>query len=191
MTQLEATNKALANLGVAPVADLNQDTHNGRVMNRLFEGTRQSVLSDFPWRMAVRAAKPDYIGESELDGWRHKFEVPSDCINLWEVYRHGAYIVEFVVRGGHLYTNARDIVIEYNVDVAWDDWTEEAQEAFTYRLAADGAKLLTGSEQIAQTMLQKYQVFGTQAKRLTRNEQNRDYVHSGNYISVRGRGRRF
>jgi len=79
-------------------------------------------------------------------------------------------------------------MVEFSVDIPFQSWDDSTKEAFCHRLAADCAVTLTGSEQIAQAMLQKYIMFGTLARRNARNERDVDVKQSGTYISVRGAG---
>ena len=48
MTDLEAANRALILIGVAPVGSMSDASQPARTMQRLMDGTKRVVLSEFP-----------------------------------------------------------------------------------------------------------------------------------------------
>ena len=48
MTDLEAANRALVLIGVAPIGALSDASQPARTMRRMLDGTKRVVLSEFP-----------------------------------------------------------------------------------------------------------------------------------------------
>ena len=191
MTNLEATNRALTFLGVPPIRELAEQTHTGRTVNRQFELTRLSVLSEYPWSFAIRFTRLNRLAVQPDDkDWMMAFSWPTGAVAIWDVFfsLNNSIRAKFLTESRLIYANRDGVSAEYSVDTPFLNWDDAAQEAFTYRLAADVAATLNRNEELSQAMMQKYIMFGTLAKRNTRNERNLDMIASGSYLRVRSRG---
>jgi hypothetical protein len=160
MTDIEAANKALALLGVAPVVALTADTQAARTMNRLIEPAKRAVLSEFAWSFALRLARLSASAAEPPDGWKFSFAYPSGAAALYRVYyaEDGEFMkIPFIVQNGVINTNRRPAAAEYTaLDLALPAWSDSAAEALTARLASDAAVTLTGSQQMSVSLLEKY-----------------------------------
>lgn len=61
MTDLEAANRALTLLGVAPIGSLSEATQAARVISRLLGETKKAVFADYPWQSGENADMPENI----------------------------------------------------------------------------------------------------------------------------------
>lgn len=177
MTDLEAANKALVLLGVAPVGSLSDDTVAARTMNRMIEPAKLAVLSEFAWSFALRLAALAATAGTPPPGWSHTFGIPGDVENILQVYRgrvtyeDGRHVrthlvkLNFIVAGGVICTNEADCSLEYtykNINIS--SWSDAAVEALVTRLASDCAAALTGGQQNGMALLQKYQYLVANAR---------------------------
>lgn len=188
MTALDSINRALLLLGVAPIAAVTDQTQAARTAHRQFEHARQSVLSEYPWAFAIRVQALSTTSYTDNPPWLFRSPRPGNALAIWEVTNERNRSVQFLIENNFIFTNIQNPSVEFSVDVPFESWDSASKEAFCHRLAADCAVTLTGSEQIAQAMLQKYIMFGTLARRNSRNERDTDVKQSGTYIAVRRPG---
>jgi len=127
---------------------------------------------------------------SDTKGWSIAYTRPTSAIAIWRVFTDYQEQVQFQAEQNYIYSNAQDATLEYSVDIPFTQWNDASSEAFVFRLAADCAVTLTGSEQISQAMMQKYMAAGNLARRNTRNERDVGTKISGTYVWIRGAGRK-
>ena len=185
MTNLEAANRALALLGVAPIGSLNDATQAARCMSALIDGTKKAVLCEFPWAFALRIV-PLTPATGSVSGYDYAFVRPSDALEVRRVYRTGGKDpMEFRVVGSLIGANESAGEIEYVADLG--DWPPPMAECFVTRLACDAAMTLTGAAGIAQMLYQKYTVMASHAAEVSSVEEQppitraagfRDYVYT-------------
>ena len=186
MLHLEAANKALTLLGVAPIASLDSDVQAARTMKNLFPSVERAVLSDFPWSFALRLSKLESRSGAVLpSGWQYAFRYPYKAIVLYQVYLNNMEKIHYIVENNVVFTNDPDPFAEYTVKIDFKRWPNQVAEAFTARLASDAAVTLTGSPQLASAMLDKYGILFSFAKSASLNEENIPHKKSTHYLDVR------
>ena len=195
MTDLEAANKALILLGVAPVGSLSDNTQAARTMNGLIVTTKQAVLSDFAWSFALRLQPLVEITNTETPppGWSYTWTYPGNAACLYQVYESSHKMkVPFIVVDGTtspnvICTNEKGVNVEYTEMVTnLAQWRDGAAEAFVNRLAADAAVALKGSQDMAMGFLQKYSLLLSTARANSVNEEHILQKRATDYIDVRG-----
>lgn len=193
MTDLEAANRALILLGVAPVGSLSDTTQAARVMNGLITLTKRAVLSDFAWPFALRLRTLAESTEAAPPGWSHTWVYPGGVACLYQVYEstHRMKVPFIVVQGASgtsvICTNERGVSVEYTELVEnLALWRGGAAEAFVNRLASDAAVALTGSGENAGAFLQKYSLLLAAARAGAVNEEHVPQQRATHYIDVRG-----
>lgn len=166
---------------------MSEQTHTGRTMNRQFDATRKSVLSEYPWAFAIRFSDLEVADDCPFKHGMRGYKWPEDAVAIWDVFFGADRIEEtkYLVEDRYIYTNFAFPAVEYSLDIPFEQWDIATKEALTHRLAADACAKLLRSEELAQTHLQKYISFGVLAKRNTRNERRLDVQASGSYIRVR------
>jgi hypothetical protein len=188
VTDLDAANKALVLLGVTPVASLTQDVQAARVVNSLFETTRLSVLSEFPWSFALRIEPLEEAPGAEIPlGWSFAWTRPAGAASLYRVFDRGYDGKrDYMSANGLIYTRVPDAWAEYaDVSAGVKDWPSLAAEAFVVRLASNAAPALNGSPQLAASLLQQYAQFAELAKGGSTNEERVPRPRATHYIDVR------
>jgi hypothetical protein len=185
MTELEAANKALTLLGVAPIDDLGEDIQAARVMNGLMESVRRAVLSEFPWSFALRLQPLIQSAEPAPPGWFYTFVYPDASAALYQVYDGRMTKIHYIVQDGVICTNRPAANVEYTVMVPLESWPNLAAEAFVARLASDAAASLAGSPQFSASLLEKYAALVSLAKTNSMNEEYVPHKRPTYYIDVR------
>jgi hypothetical protein len=186
MTELEAANKALAALGVAPIGGLSDDTEAARTMGRLIVPARLAVLSEFAWSFALRLRPLEPSNQTVPPGWLYAFGYPEGAAALYQVYAGNMSKINYIVSDGVIFTNYRECAAEYtDIGVQLTDWPHLAAEALAARLASDAAVTLTGNPGMSSAMLEKYGLLLSFAKTNSLNEEFVPRPRATDYIDVR------
>ena len=172
MTDLEAANRALVLIGVAPIGALSDASQPARTMRRMLDGTKRVVLSEFPWSFAHRAASLSPTADMPPPGFLHVFVYPSDAVNIDRVTDGLRTLVPFqTLEGGRIAANVA--------------WRGDVAECFVTRLASDAAATLTGSQQLAMALLEKYYRLVREAQQAGVVEEYGPFDRAVDYIAVR------
>lgn len=189
MTDLEAANRALGFLGVAPIGALADDTIAARTMNRMLPSTKRAVLSEFAWSFALKMEPLVASTAPPPPGFSVTFDVPADAVNVVQVYR-GARIhlhkLHYIVQDGVICANEAAASVEYtyaNEDLT--TWSAAACEALCLRLASDAAPVLVGGQGVGFNLLEKYQLIVTNARVRSTGTENLAPEQSTHYIDSR------
>ncbi len=189
MTELEAANRALMLLGVAPVGSLSDATQAARCMKLLMDGTRKAVLCEFPWAFALRIS-PLSGAAGSIPGCSNLYSRPSDALEVRRVYNsQGVATEDFRVVGSLIGSNGALSKVEYVADIDIGSWPVPMLECLTTRLASDAAMTLTGAANVASMLFQKYMTLASHAAQTSIAEEqppiNRQNDHR-DYVNVRG-----
>lgn len=187
MTDLEAANRALVLIGVAPIGSLSDASQPARTMQRLMDGTKRVVLSEFPWSFAHRMAPLSSTADTPPPGFLHVFAYPADAVNVDRVMDGLRTLVPFQTLGnGRIAANVEQGYVEYTTWVpSLGAWRSDAVECFVTRLASDAAGTLTGSQQLAMALLDKYRVLLRGAAQTSVVEEHSPFDRATDYIAVR------
>lgn len=181
MTDLEAANRALTLLAVEPVGALSENVKAARVVSSLLPHCKRVVLSEFPWPFAMRTAPlvPQPGPEAGV------FQYPTGALNVRRVIDLVNTSKPFRVEGPLIYCDIQWGKAEYTADVQeLGAWSVQVLECLTTRLASDAASTLTGSPQMAMSLLEKYAMLAKLAMQTAAAEgcetpfQNQDYVNA-------------
>lgn len=121
-------------------------------------------------------------------GYRSIFQYPADALSVYRVYSAAAFrgVAEFRVIGNVIATNITGGSVEYTAhvpDVAL--WPRQLAECLTTRLASDAATALTGSPQLAISLLEKYMMLARSASMNSVVEENVPPVRATDYVDSR------
>lgn len=171
ISRTEIVNKALTLVGANPVVNIDDDTRNARVVNRVYELSLRSILSEAPWRFALRrsllaesAESLDWTDDSE----DYLYVKPNECIRIFRSNDEDATWREV---GEYIASDTADLGVEY----VWfintpSKYTSSFVEAFVDKLCADIAFMILNSKTVAQGFLEKYEQVSL-AKALAENAQ--------------------
>ena len=182
MTDLEAANRALILLAVEPVGSLSENVKAARVVSALLPHCKRVVLNEFPWPFAMRTVPlapqpgPD-VGV---------FQYPSGALNVRRVIDLVNTSKPFRVEGSLIYCDVQWAKAEYTADVQdLGAWPAQVLECLTTRLASDAANMLTGSPQLAMSLLEKYAMLVRLAMQTAAVEGYDTPLRNQNYVDVR------
>ena len=177
MTDLEACNKALMLLGVAPIGALSDATQPARVISRLLGPAKQAVLSDFMWSFALRMQGLPAVSVALPSGYSYAYTYPDEAVNLYAVY--GTQMtnikIPFVRAGRYIYTRQEIGAARYTFnETDLSRWSEGAVEALVTRLASDAAVALASNPQLSLALLEKYRMLLAEVRQNSLHEEYTD-----------------
>lgn len=158
MTKTEIVNKALTLIGAAPITSLSDSTNNARIMNRIYDSSLRSILSECCWNFATKRKLLAISAETLTwydTGVTVVYAKPSDCIRIFGSNDDDATWKE---EGDLILSDTTGLGLKYVYYL--DDpskYPASFVDAFVDRLAYDSAFMVTNSKQIAQTYLEKYE----------------------------------
>jgi hypothetical protein len=158
MTKVEIINKSLTLIGAAPIVNITDDTNNARIMNRVYDLSLRSILSETCWNFATKRkllATSTTALEWYDTGVSTVYARPSDVIRIFgtnddnAVWREeGDYIISDTAGLGVKYVYYLDTPSKYPASFV---------DAFVDRLASDAAFMILNNSNIAQKYLEKYE----------------------------------
>jgi len=171
ISRTEIVNKALTLVGAEPIVNLTDDTRNARVVNRIYEISLRSILSETPWVFATTRAL--LAQTTAVPGWYDTGEIyvyqkPNECIRIFRASDENATWREM---GTTIISDTNGLGVEY---VYYNDtpstYTSSFIEAFVDKLCADIAFMILNSKTVAQGFMKRYEQVSL-AKALAENSQ--------------------
>jgi hypothetical protein len=194
MTDLEVVNRALTLIGVEPIGTLSDNTKAARTMNALLPECKKVVLNEYPWSFATRIEELAAAGGTPPAGYSYLYAYPTGALNVTRVYSGTDFkgVAEFRVLGNGssnvIAANVAGGKVEYTADVEdVGTWPRQIAECLCTRLASDAATALTGSPQLAMTMLQKYASLAQGAAQTSVVEENIPPLRATDYVTARSK----
>lgn len=171
ISKTEICNKALTLVGANPIVSLTDDTQNARILNRVYELSLKSILSEAPWAFALKrtllATSADTLEWYDTDE-TYVYVKPNDMIRAFRsndddaIWRqHADYILSDTNGLGLEYTYYLDQPSKYSTSFV---------EAFVDKLCSDIAFMVLNSKTVAENYLEKYEKV-TLSKALAENSQ--------------------
>ena len=157
-SRTEIVNKALTLVGANPIVNLDDDTQNARVTNRVYELSLRSILSECQWNFATRrkllatvSTTLEWYDTSEI----YVYQRPTLCIRIFgtnddsAIWREeGDYIISDTSGLGVRYVYFHDEPSKYPAFFV---------EAFIDKLCTDIAFMILNSKTVAESFLEKYE----------------------------------
>jgi hypothetical protein len=171
ISKTEICNKALTLVGANPITSLTDDTQNARILNRVYELSLKSILSEAPWVFALKrtllATSADALEWYDTNE-NYLYVKPNNMIRAFRandddaIWRqHGDYIV----------SDTNDLGLEYTIFLDQPSkYTTSFVEAFVDKLCTDIAFMVLNSKTVAQGFQEKYEQISL-AKALAENAQ--------------------
>ena len=115
ISALNIVNAALANIGVSPVASFADGTTQAQAADRLFDMTRDEVLSARPWSFAIKRQNLAAANNLSLTEWSYAFALPSDFIRIVQLNQDEADVIQhrFAIEGRTLYHDKASVALSY------------------------------------------------------------------------------
>lgn len=201
MTQLQISNLALAHLGMNAItqAQLTASVIPAAVaINSFWEFARDEVLGEISWSFANTTLAMVAIDDITDIEWEFCYEYPTLAVgSIWNVFDEGSVSTkeeqEFEVKyvpselNKCVFTNLEAAYAEYTYKVTDPDiWSDKFNMAFSYRLAASMAMLLTGDADKGLKLMGIYNILLAEAKRIGNSEKVKAPPESQKYLNSRG-----
>lgn len=185
LSAVQICNRALDILGADPILSLADNTEAGRLCNRNYAAVRDAVLRAYPWNAAMRRAALPALAEPPAWGAAFAYELPADCLRLWQVENEGH--VDWRVEGRRVVTDlGPPLKVLYLARL--DDtslFDPLMGEAIAGRLAADLAYRLTGSTALGNHAWSLYQAKLAEARRVDAQEGTPDRLVARDWLDAR------
>jgi hypothetical protein len=157
VTKTSLVNKALTLCGAAPITNITDDTENARIVNRVYEISRRSILTECRWNFATTRTTLSLSADSMA--WLYTNEVyvyvrPADALRIFGVSddrtewrEEGDYIIADTTGLGIRYVYDHDNPAKY---------PPKFLDAFIDKLCSDICFMILNSAPKAQAFLEKY-----------------------------------
>lgn len=152
---IDIINLALIELGETPITSLSDNVKSARIMNALYEHTRDHLLSLNFWSFAIKRAELAALTtEPEFD-FGYEYELPSDFIRLYETAETRDYAKE----GTKILANTSGPLRIIYVSRVTDPNTFGAAfiDAFIALLAANACEAIKQSSSDKERLLAKFE----------------------------------
>jgi hypothetical protein len=166
-SDISICNLALAHLGQKPITSLTEATESARALNRIYEISRDVVLRAKDWKFATVKAALVEVSDEDVPGWVYVYAYPSKCLCVRKIFddieskdpQKLEYEVMYIPSIGQkvICCDSEDAYIEYTYQLSDSTIFDVSLiNAFSFLLAAQVGKPLTGNDDIAKLMLQIY-----------------------------------
>lgn len=158
ISRTELCNKALTLVGANPIVSIDDDNQNARVINRVYELSLKSILSEAPWvfalRRALMAQSTDTLAWYDTNE-NYLYVRPNDVIRVFRTNDRDAIWRQ---QGDYIISDTSGLGVEYvYFDNTPSTYTASFTEAFVDKLCSDIAFMILNSKTVAETFLEKYE----------------------------------
>lgn len=157
VTQTDIANKALTLVGASPITNITDDTENARVINRVYETSLRTVLSECKWNFATKRVNLSEIVNT-LD-WNYitetnVYQKPTDMIRIYDTNPQRSIWRE---EGDNIISDSANFGVQYTYYLdSPSKYPGYFLEAFIDKLASDIAYTIVNSGTLAEKYLDKY-----------------------------------
>lgn len=158
ITKTLIINKALTEVGAQPITNIDDDTNNARIINRVYEIALRGILAECNWNFARKRAL--LSTSSDTLPWYDTGETvvyakPTDMIKIFRTsYRPAIWREE----GDYIISDTADLGVEY---VYYLDnpgkYSMAFIEAFVDKLASDAAYMIVNSASLGENYKKLYE----------------------------------
>ena len=158
ISRTEIVNKALTLVGANPIVSIDDDTQNARVVNRVYEISLKSILSETAWTFALRRKLLAQVADT-LEwydpGETYVYQRPNEYIRIFRANNPNTIWRE---AGEFVISDVSDLGVEYvHYLNTPSKYPPSFVEAFVDKLCSDIAFMILNSKSVAETFLEKYE----------------------------------
>lgn len=193
--KIDIINKSLVLLGEEPITSVNQKPF-GRLMDMLYEDTKKSLLSMYPWRFAIKREFLPVLDEDTMyHKFKYKYELPSDCLLVLkqgEFYKTPDlrdFITDtgelYIIEGKSIYSNINPFMLHYISNVSEELFTPLFEIALATKIASLASVKIKQNTNLVQLYESEYQGYISLA--ITNNEiiQDTQSLSENSWVAVR------
>lgn len=157
ISKVELINKSLTLLGANPITSIDDSTNNARIVNRVYEVSLRSILSECKWNFATKRALLSVVTDTMAWYYTNEtyvYQKPIDLIRIFGTNDENAVWREegdFIISD----TSGLGVLYVYYLDNP-DKYPAQFIEAFSDKLASDIAYMVLNSASKAKEMYEKY-----------------------------------
>jgi len=157
VSKVEIVNRALTLIGANPIVNLNDDTKNARITNRIYDSTLKDILSETHWNFATKRVLLATLATTQAwtySGEIYTYQLPSDVITIIETNDRQA---TWRIEGETIVSDTAGLGIKYVYFL--DDptkYTVKFVAAFADILAANLVFMVTNSNTGLENLLGRY-----------------------------------
>lgn len=157
-TKTEILNKALTQVGAAPVTNIDDDSNNARTLSRVYKTSLESILSECKWNFATKRSSLSVLTDT-LDwydtGETYVYQKPIDMIRIFGVSNATARWRE---EGDYIVSDSSGLGVRYvyYIDVP-SKYPAFFIDAFVDRLSADIAYSIVNSATLGKQYRELYE----------------------------------
>lgn len=148
ISKTELINKALTQVGAAPIVNIDDDSNNARIVSNVYEISLRSILSECKWNFATKRVKLSDVSNTVTLDWYDTGEVyvyqkPADVIKIFGVTSPSA---SFREEGDYIISDTTGLGIRYVYYLDQPSkYTAQFIEAFIDKLCSDIAYMIVNS----------------------------------------------
>lgn len=187
--KINICNQALANLGKAAIAALDNSSESARQCARFYDRALATALRDYPWQFARKQESLALLTKT-VDGWDYLYAYPAGCVKVRKIYTAENYDL-FGGESFDLFNVDGAQAIACNIEQAKAEFTglvtdpalfdSQFESCLVYALASEVAMPLTGDLKRRQAMLQLYAQAVPSAQASAATERNKQPEYSSRY----------
>jgi hypothetical protein len=170
-SKTELINKALTKVGAAPITNIDEDSTNARVMNRVYETSLRSILSECKWNFATKRKLLSVVNDTVEwyeTGETVAYQRPADIIRIFSTNDQNAIWRE---EGDLILSDTSGLGIRYVFFIDTPSkYPASFVSAFVDLLASDVAYQIVNSASLGENYKQLYEQV-TLPKAMSENSQ--------------------
>lgn len=158
LSKTDIINKSLTLVGAAPIINIDDDTNNARIINRVYESALRSILSECKWNFATKrillTVSADVLNWYDT-GENVIYIRPTDVIKIFGVNSPTARWRE---EGDYIISDTSGLGIRYVYFLeTTSKYTSEFTNAFIDRLASDVSYAIVNSSTLGEKYKSLYE----------------------------------
>jgi len=160
VSKIELINKALTLCGANPITSINDSAQNARIVNRVYEVSLRSILSEDKWNFATKRRELSQVATADEPEWSfadeaYYYQTPADVIRIFGTNDDDA---EWRLEGELIISDTSGLGIRYVYFL--DDPTKYSSsfiEALIDKLCSDISYMILNSASKAEAFFKKYE----------------------------------
>ena len=186
-TKIALANIALDLIGAATILSFDDDSNEARIVKRMYESSKKTVLRSHPWNCARKRVVLSPLTELPAFAFSYKFKLPTDCLRILPYASLVGTSYEIDQR--HLLCDLETINLQYIANVT-DTTLFDAlvDDAIATKLASNICYRLVQSTSLAEKMSSDYERILRRAKTMNAQEQQEQSLQSETWLDSRLQG---
>lgn len=192
LSQVQIVNLALTKLGQNRVIAINDDVETARVMNSLWDMTRDTVFAAHPWKFAIKRVELPALASAPAFGFTLQYAIPEESLRLvqvgddWTFYQQ--QVESFALEDGKILTDlGAPLRVRYVKRIENTGlWPVLFARVMSMQLAMDACERLTNSTSKLDAISADYLASVRDAKRQNAIERPPQAVVYSDWLNSRG-----